>query len=445
MSLDELPPEWSLLTPEHFIVPAYRCIFMGCQIVFNGVPTSALDPALVSSAVRTLPANVRSSAFAKWGANPSGIFLEISEIAGSHVFHSKESLPGMCMKLHEKRLHRQVIHIAHAAMTKSALEVDTPSSVLATLAQNALDLETNDPSKSLDAQITFEQRAAMLVGGDPMVQRERYASLVQFGLPTIDASIKSYAGTLGVVAAKTSAGKSSLVLQAMLNSIDPVLLSFEMEDWEIDAGLISNITAANRSEVPLGLSKEEHLEALRARLRTGELANIERLTQISPEFDMVAARIRQLVKHKGRKTVIVDYWTLLEPPPASNKNERVDSAYARMSRKFRQLSRELGIAIVLVAQFNREVDNGQRPTLENLRETGQLEQDANWALMLWTERPTYAPGEVRKVFAELQKNRGGQQWVKATTIFDPSTCSFREAETDPAPAPVPLPDKGLDF
>ena len=101
-----------------------------------------------------------------------------------------------------------------------------------------------------------------------------------------------------------------------------------------------------------------------------------------------------------------------------------------MSASFKAMAKDLGISVILLSQFNREVADGERPRLENLKETGGLEQDASWVILAWTEKPEYEPDEDRIVFMELAKNRGGKRWKRARVKFMPAKNRFVEQQNE---------------
>ena len=54
-----------------------------------------------------------------------------------------------------------------------------------------------------------------------------------------------------------------------------------------------------------------------------------------------------------------------------------------MSRDLKNLAMELKIPIVVLAQLNRNVNSDQEPNLSDLRDSGELEQNANKVIFLW--------------------------------------------------------------
>ncbi len=105
---------------------------------------------------------------------------------------------------------------------------------------------------------------------------------------------------------------------------------------------------------------------------------------------------RQVNEH-GCVSAVVDYLGLVEP-----ENARAD-AYQRvsdMSRRLKQIALELDIPIFCLLQLNREPERraNKRPMMADLRDSGQLEADADWVLGLYRGRyyyPRYADEDAR--------------------------------------------------
>lgn len=298
-----------------------------------------------------------------------------------------------------------------------------PSEALESATREALSIL--EGTKPLDDAPTLSAEWAELARGIPIVDPQRTRPRLQFALPMIDHSIQTGPGNLGVLAAKPSAGKSSLALQAAIVTaragIPVMFLGLEMPRAELACRAVAWETGIGsfdllRGHVPAVGGAPEWIDNLHVYDRIPKGA-----------FDEAAAMIRRAAR-RGIQTVIVDYWTLIYPP--DSKVRGAGSAYllGEMSRGFKQLARELQIHVVLVSQFNREAKDGGRPSLENLRETGQLEQDASWVLMMWAEKGEYGPHDNRNVWCELQKNRGGPRWVKCYTTFNPTNGRFYEVE-----------------
>jgi replicative DNA helicase len=86
---------------------------------------------------------------------------------------------------------------------------------------------------------------------------------------------------------------------------------------------------------------------------------------------------------KGVKIIFVDYLTLIQLEDAKNipRYERVGI----IIKSIKQLSRELNIPIVVLSQVRRESE-GKRPTLADLRQSGEIEEDADIICFIHGER-----------------------------------------------------------
>lgn len=323
------------------------------------------------------------------------------------------------------RMAEKMVRLKSEALSRARMEkaLNGPSEALESTLKEALSiLETGS---ALSEAPTLAQEWANLRAGIPLQNERQRTAKLRFGLPVIDKVIQTGPGNLGVIAAKPSAGKSSLALQAAIRSaragIQTMFLGLEMPRVELAARAIAWETGSNSFDLLQGHVPDcSHTPDW-----INNLSVYERIPKGA--FDEACTMIRKAAK-SGVETVIVDYWTLICPPETKVKGSSSAYLLGEMSRGFKQLAKDTGTHIVLVSQFNREAKDAERPGLENLRETGQLEQDASWVLMMWTEQKEYGPYDNRGVWVELMKNRGGPRWVKVYTSFNPTTGKFCEAE-----------------
>src|SRR5262249_15149849 len=87
--------------------------------------------------------------------------------------------------------------------------------------------------------------------------------------------------------------------------------------------------------------------------------------------------IDQCCSAHGVKLVVVDYLQLL-----GGRGLRRYEQVSDVSRRLKQAARRNGCALLALSQLNREVENreGKDPKLSDLRDSGQLEQDADLVL-----------------------------------------------------------------
>ena len=117
------------------------------------------------------------------------------------------------------------------------------------------------------------------------------------------------------------------------------------------------------------------------------------------------AKARRLKLHHDIQLVVVDYLQLMHVPGAESRQQEV----ATISRNLKALARELNIPVLAMAQLNRgpEGREGHRPRISDLRESGNIEQDADSVWFIY--RPDMYDTEVATGNAELiiGKQRNG--------------------------------------
>lgn len=101
------------------------------------------------------------------------------------------------------------------------------------------------------------------------------------------------------------------------------------------------------------------------------------------------AKSRQLVKEKGVELIIVDYLQLITVSSA-NRNRNREQEIGEISRGLKQIAKELKVPVIALSQLSRSVEQrggAKKPSLSDLRESGQIEQDAD--MIIFCYRPEY--------------------------------------------------------
>jgi hypothetical protein len=119
----------------------------------------------------------------------------------------------------------------------------------------------------------------------------------------------------------------------------------------------------------------------------------------------VRSRARRMASRQGLGLVIVGYLQLLTHRETENRQTQV----AEISRELKRLARELRVPVVAVSQLSRNLEarEDKVPRLADLRESGQLEQDADAVLFL--HRPVVYDDEADPGVAHVivAKHRNG--------------------------------------
>lgn len=169
------------------------------------------------------------------------------------------------------------------------------------------------------------------------------------------------------------------------------------------------------------LNYEQQREVCRARTRLEDmpLQIVDRAGMSSAQLRTVARRWTRRFAARGQKLelVIVDYLQLMR---ADRKMDRYE-AVTEISRSLKEIAKELGVAVFALAQLSRAVEQraDKRPMLSDLRESGQIEQDAD-AVLFFLRHEYYLRlaephGDEDRVKWEtaLQKCQGGIEFICA--------------------------------
>lgn len=148
-------------------------------------------------------------------------------------------------------------------------------------------------------------------------------------------------------------------------------------------------------------------------------------------------RIAAEAERYGRRLslVCIDYAQLVDGRPMVGKGETREREVAQISGAFKRLAKELDVPVLLLAQLKRPAQSTavvpKEPALEDLRESGSLEQDADGVIFIHREEyylrdktPQDKRGVARIILA---KQRNGPDGV-ATLKFDGRYTLFSEPE-----------------
>lgn len=222
---------------------------------------------------------------------------------------------------------------------------------------------------------------------------------------------------LVILAARPAMGKTAFALSMARNmAIDaevPVgFFSLEMSKLQLVNRLISNVSEIPGEKLKNGQLAPYEWQQLDA--GTGRLYGKPLYIDDTPSLSIFEfqTKARRLVREHGVKIIMIDYLQLMDAGDSRIGNRQ--EAVSMISRSLKQMAKELNIPILALSQVNREGskregDEGKRPQLTDLRESGAIEQDAD--IVIFIHRPEYyhLGGEEKKGVAEIiiAKHRNG--------------------------------------
>ena len=250
-----------------------------------------------------------------------------------------------------------------------------------------------------------------------------------FATPWVDLSrlVSPERGHLVIVAARPAMGKSAMVTEwcrdAAANGVGCIQFNLEMTKEEATYRMLGPASGVPFSRLVDGSCSHDDL----ARVTQAAAVMAEHPLYIldTPGITVEAIRrkARRIVQQDPTVGIVtVDYLTLIG---ATDRRDRRQEQIAHISRSLKAMAKELGVAVIALAQLNRAVENraDKHPMLADLRESGQIEQDAD--LIMFLMRPGYydetdTSGDVDVDIAKQRKGRTGRvvlRWTPETTWF----------------------------
>jgi replicative DNA helicase len=244
-------------------------------------------------------------------------------------------------------------------------------------------------------------------------------------------------GEMIVMAGRPATGKTSLALSMahlLAGSGVPVgIVSLEMSDQELGGRFLAQESRMNWDDFDQNNppTDDQYRRMTTAASVVGKLPIIV-YEGASITVGGIAAKARRWVRNQGVRIVFVDYLQLIQGNPKLQRREQVDA----ISSGIKRLARELKIPVVVLAQLNREIekDKDRKPRLSDLRESGAIEQDADFVGMLYRPKaPTefdVDDADTIEVNMFVAKNRRGSAQLDVPFVFQRSITEFTPTQRE---------------
>jgi replicative DNA helicase len=233
-----------------------------------------------------------------------------------------------------------------------------------------------------DLQVSGAERPYIKVGD---IVREVAHELIekkpeQRGIPTYLEKVDRYMGSMEkgdliVIAGRPSMGKTALALSMLYkqakNNYRVGMITMDMSEKRLTRRLLCHENDTDLSDYVAGEGQEPQ-EIIQA---AGVLYNLPIFIADAGKLTVqdLEKRVKLMVRKDMVDIIYVDY---LQQIAAKGTNR--EQEVARASITLKSLAKDLNIPIVALAQLNRKLEEriDKRPRLSDLRESGQIEQDA---------------------------------------------------------------------
>ena len=231
-------------------------------------------------------------------------------------------------------------------------------------------------------------------------------------------------GDVIVIGARPGVGKSAFTSQIILEMAKAGkrigFYNLEMSEKQVYERLLSNQSGIrlNRIRRAIQFLGDERERFERANKTLGKMDIL-----ISSGTKSVS-EIRNECRHQELGCIIIDYLQLVR---ADTRYQSRASEVGAISKAIKALAMELNVPIIALSQLNRtsEMRETKEPTMGELREAGDIEQDASIIILLWN---LDNEDKTRKGL-KVDKNRQGELG-KIVYRFDGNEMRFQETEEE---------------
>jgi len=227
-------------------------------------------------------------------------------------------------------------------------------------------------------------------------------------------------GELCILAARPGIGKTSLATQIAMHHVSRgrcvLIASLEMRDRELISRVVTASAGVNHQVMRTGIVDVRDVDDMEAAAQQIGRPPLFVLSTGRVKVGVIHANAAMLKATHNLRLLIVDYIGLVRPDdPSRQRYEQV----GEIAKGLRDIGQHLQIPVICLAQLNRAADNAE-PRLSNLRESGDIEQDADVVAFLHVPEERYR-NAVQLIVAKDRQGaagRTGLAWHPEQTRFE---------------------------
>lgn len=346
-----------------------------------------------------------------FGPTPYDKSIAVSEIVKHGIAFSMNEHAAILMN----RLAAEDVReaLAHVETDPDSIDIDGIEGKISEIRSRQLTKAVNE--KEAACAELLEEMAALQRGENSMpMTGVQVWDQVLGGLPPAQ---------LIVVAGRPGGGKTSLseqIIDAGVRNGTPVLYIQK----ELSRSRAVGRLAARKAGVPwskVEMRKLSQPEISRLQRSIGEYEKLP--LYLAPAASSTTANIASLVRFHAKQNrvrfVVFDYVQLVTVPKGMERRNVIGD----ITRALKLVANETGVTVIAIAQLSREAERSEtKPTLSHLKESGDIEQDADVVLALWNSEDR-AERSRWPVNWSILKNRNGPQGT-VEVMFDGPEMSF---------------------
>lgn len=283
----------------------------------------------------------------------------------------------------------------------------------------------------------------VMVTMDNNRQNPDYSRGFLLGIPAIDEYGGLSKGTLSVVGARTSHGKSAIAMQWVMHNaeqgIRTAVFTLEMTSQRMASRALSGSTAVQSNRIMSKALSDDEYSLVAAMIDTHNMRGISDRVYLdgsgNSRLDMIIAKITRLCRRGAIDAVVIDYLQQVEKEHKFHDDNET-KILGQMAHRLQRLSVTLNIPIVLLSQLNRNSTNSGdgMPKESDLRGSGEIEEAADNVILLYRPEAEHSGrgftgqyadvdphNQAMFIFAKMRNDQAGRHFF---ADFDPKRVVF---------------------
>ena len=234
------------------------------------------------------------------------------------------------------------------------------------------DISVNDLRQLVTSAENLTEELAESSGEKYLRQYHEPIKLVQTGFPVLDETLGGglLAGTLSSIGARPSTGKTTYAINIAAHNPDRKVMFFSIE---MSSGMIYDRLIADTADLDYSLTGRHSISVETVK------AVIERYKNLTVVDDVSKVeKITDMIYTEKPDIVIIDFIQIVTSSRKFVDNrQRIDY----ISQMLKQAAKATGCCIITLSQLTRA--GKDKPTMSDLKESGGLEQDSDYVLLLY--------------------------------------------------------------
>lgn len=191
-----------------------------------------------------------------------------------------------------------------------------------------------------------------------------------------------------IVGARPAMGKTAFAVSLIVNmafqrELKIAFFSLEMSRKQIMRRIVSNLSVIDSNRIKFGECTSSEIDKIYKLQEAPELDNIH-IFEGSHSIKDITQKLSELKRNAGVDIVVIDYLQKIIPRSKGSRYEQV----TEVSNGVKMIAQNMHIPVVALAQLSRAgAQVGKLPTLTDLKESGEIEQDAS--VVTFLHRPEY--------------------------------------------------------